>query len=94
MEIELNTGNLRNLCRICLGRGDYNLWEHKVQWSDNETENDSLESDTQDPAAITIHEVLQMYNDWQVSLQRALVNNIQIFPNYSIQYLNLTLNFN
>lgn len=68
MEIELNTGNLRNLCRICLGRGDYNLWEHKVQWSDNETENDSLESDTQDPAAITIHEVLQMYNDWQHSI--------------------------
>ncbi|XP_011188818.2 zinc finger protein 287 [Zeugodacus cucurbitae] len=65
MEIELNSGNLRNLCRICLGAGDYNLWEHKVNWSDNATENDSLESDTQVAETITIHEVLQMYNDWQ-----------------------------
>lgn len=75
MEIELNTGNLRNLCRICLGAGNYNLWEHKVHWSDNTIENDSLESDAQ-AAAISIHEVLQMYNDWQVSFQRDLLNFI------------------
>uniref|UniRef100_A0A0K8UA02 Zinc finger protein 236 n=1 Tax=Bactrocera latifrons TaxID=174628 RepID=A0A0K8UA02_BACLA len=68
MEIELNTGNLRNLCRICLGAGDYNLWEHKVLWNDTTIENDSLESDAQNEAAISIHEVLQMYNDWQHSI--------------------------
>ncbi|XP_053958389.1 zinc finger protein 236 [Anastrepha ludens] len=65
MEIELNTTNLRKLCRICLGAGEYNLWEHNVCWSNIAMGRDEMEASSQDTKFITVHEVLQMYNDWQ-----------------------------
>ncbi|XP_017485343.1 PREDICTED: uncharacterized protein LOC108373916 [Rhagoletis zephyria] len=67
MEIELNIRNLRNLCRICLGVPDYNLWEQKVCWANEATTNDGDTSD-QNAEDITVREVLQMYNDWQHSI--------------------------
>ncbi|CAD6999202.1 unnamed protein product [Ceratitis capitata] len=67
MEVELNTSNLRNLCRICLGEGDYNLWEHKVNWNCYNEDDPNTEGEAV-AEGITLHEVLQMFNDWQHSI--------------------------